>query len=467
MSDERLADLLARLDRERQDADQQYNDALTALDAAIATPPELPDPPSAYDDAQVTAINEAWDILPDGPPAIDRSIKGRLRGAIWQLVGPALSQQKAFNAALVDHLNRNVAKHGEHRQVVTALVESARDHLQQAAEFQARLLRLLQAITLYVDTKDRAIAGQAQVINANVSTMADDWLKRSGSLATREQRLAGRLAALDDLRATATLAQQTALSLKREVERLVMPAAGLPGAVPPAVDLDAYTYLGFEDQFRGSVDEIRARLSDYVPLFADARDVIDLGCGRGEFLDLLREAAVPARGVDMNHEMVEASRGRGFEVSEGDALGFLQTLPDNSIDGVFAAQVVEHLEPTYLMRLLETAHHKMRPGGVIVLETINAACWLAFFESYIRDLTHVRPLHPETLQYLLRVSGFHDVEVRFRGPESEAEQLDPAPVPPDEAGASVVALATAFNDNVARLNARLFTHMDYAAIGRA
>src|SRR6185295_924176 len=106
-----------------------------------------------------------------------------------------------------------------------------------------------------------------------------------------------------------------------------------------------------------------------------------------------------------NGEMVAEARGRGLDAVAGDALAHLASLADESIGGLFAAQVVEHLEPRYLIQLLETAFHKLRPGAPIVIETINAACWLAFFSSYLRDLTHVRPIHPETLEYLTRASG--------------------------------------------------------------
>ncbi len=104
---------------------------------------------------------------------------------------------------------------------------------------------------------------------------------------------------------------------------------------------------------------------------------------------------------------------------------------------------------------------------MIVLETINPACWVAFFESYIRDLTHVRPLHPETLQYLLRASGFHDVDDRLHVAGAESARLEhvPPPAMPKTARRSPTS-SHAFNDNVAKLNARLFTYQDYAAIGR-
>ena len=164
--------------------------------------------------------------------------------------------------------------------------------------------------------------------------------------------------------------------------------------------------MGFEDQFRGPREAITDRLQSYLPVFAGASDVLDIGCGRGEFLELLAGAGVRARGIDLNHEMAELCRARGLDVTEADAVGYLSTLEDASLGGIFAAQVVEHLEPEYLLRFLELAFHKIRPGGRIVLETLNPACWVAFFESFIRDITHVWPLHPETLKYLVLASGF-------------------------------------------------------------
>ena len=178
--------------------------------------------------------------------------------------------------------------------------------------------------------------------------------------------------------------------------------------------LDSYKYVGFEDQFRGSQHDIAERVAAYVPLFEGASDVLDVGCGRGEFLELLRANGVSARGIDLNEEMAAVCRTRGLDATAGDALSYLLAQPDGSLGGLFAAQVVEHLEPDYLMRFLEAAYHKLRPGSKIVLETINAACWYAFFSSYIRDVTHVRPLHPDTLRYLVSASGFQKVTVRLQ-----------------------------------------------------
>jgi O-antigen chain-terminating methyltransferase len=193
--------------------------------------------------------------------------------------------------------------------------------------------------------------------------------------------------------------------------------------------------------------------------------VLDIGCGRGEFLALLREHGVTARGIDLNPSMVEVCLGKGLDATAADAVSYLRALPEHSLGGLFAAQVVEHLEPRYLTQLLDAAFDALRPGAPIVLETINPACWFAFFESYIRDITHVRPLHPETLQYLLVASGFQQVEIRYRAPYPETDKLQPVVKGPSET-AALTDWADTINANVEKINRLLFTWLDYAAVGR-
>jgi len=245
-------------------------------------------------------------------------------------------------------------------------------------------------------------------------------------------------------------------------------SAADPGSRPAsdafAPALDAYKYVGFEDQFRGSQQAIRARFESYVPLFEHRSPVLDVGCGRGESLDVLNASGIGARGIDLNHEMAEACRARGLDVIEADVVGYLATLDDASLGGIFSAQVVEHLEPGYLLRFLELAFHKLRPGGRLVLETLNPACWVAFFDSYIRDITHVWPLHPETLKYLVVASGFSGAHIEYRSPVREEDKLQAFAAPPTGAPA-LADLAEAFNANVEKLNARMFTYLDYAVVG--
>src|SRR5581483_4286027 len=183
-----------------------------------------------------------------------------------------------------------------------------------------------------------------------------------------------------------------------------------------------------------------------------------------------RAGGVTASGVDANAAMVAVARERGLDVQHGDALAFLQARPDESLGGAIATQVIEHLQPAYLLRLIDTLARKLRPGAPVVLETINAACWLAFFSSYIRDITHVRPIHPETLQYLLRATGFERVDIRFSAPVPDDVRMKtidvPAPIlaSSDPTHAAIVQVAHAVNANAAILNSLLFTHLDYAAV---
>jgi len=481
---EQLQDLLARLERERDEADRRYNDALTALDRSAQPMPEIPHPPPAYDATQLAAVNEAWNILPNGAPPIDGSLKGRLRGLVWRLVGPPIETQRHFNAALVDHLNRNIAAHVEAEKAIATAIAVIRQQADALSRFQAYLIQYLQTITLFVDTKDRAVAGQAQVLASGMNAIADDWLKRWESLASREARFAARLAPISEaygaLEQRVTLAQQNALMLTKELERRAGQAApsvpsgssvaSVASAASLSPDTDAFKYVAFEDQFRGSREDIRERLRDYLPIFAGTSDVLDVGCGRGELLDLLREHGVDAHGIDLNPTMVDVCRERGLKAERADALAYLQTLDDGSLGGLVAIQVVEHLEPDYLLRFLNAAFDKLRPGAPMVLETLNPACWVAFFESYIRDITHRWPLHPETLSFLVQASGFRTVDVQWRAPVPEADKLPSVVLAPPAKGtehdATVVDLVGAINAHAEKLNTRLFTYLDYAVVAR-
>src|ERR671936_578303 len=163
---------------------------------------------------------------------------------------------------------------------------------------------------------------------------------------------------------------------------------------------------------RGRSDEIRERQQAYVEDFREAAPVLDVGCGRGELVGLLREAGVEARGVDADADMVAFAHGEGLPVEQADLLAYLEGLEDGSLGGVFAGQVVEHLPPPALVRLLELAAAKLRPDGLFVAETPNPRTLISL-STFFSDLTHAQPLHPETLAYLARQAGFRRVEIRY------------------------------------------------------
>lgn len=479
---EPLEATLGRLADERAEADRRYNDALTALDQTSPTLPNLPELAPPSDEDSIARLNTAWDI--GVAPPMRGGIKGRLASFVWAIVAPLFQKQLTFNSAVVDRLNRSAAADTERRRTVEGMLGVMRAEIAYLRALHSHLILYLQQITAYVDTRDRETAGRALVVNAAVNALADDVAKRRESMEARERRFDARVAALtaahDELRALLGVVQQATLTVKRELQRVIEKPLGT--TVEPAAPrtnntgdsstsalntraagvLDAHKYVGFEDQFRGSQDTIRERLTSYLPYFEGASDVLDAGCGRGEFLDLLKATGIAARGLDLNHEMVELCRARGLDVAEGDLAGYLEAQPDGSLGGLFAAQVVEHLQPGYLLRVLELAAHKLRTGAPIVLETLNPACWTAFFDSFIRDITHVWPLHPETLRYLVLASGFSSARIEYRSPVAPQDRLQlvaaPSGADPD--------LVEAFNANVEKLNARMFTFLDYAIVGR-
>jgi SAM-dependent methyltransferase len=489
---------LRRLEKDRDEANRRYNEALTALDQALMPEREFPHPPPPYDEQQITPLNQSWDLGVVAPQG--GGWKGRLAAFVWRIVGPPLQKQTTFNSIVVQHLNRNVAAHREAQRAIESIIALLRGQVADLLTFHSRLLIYLQHITPYVDTTGRHSGGQALIVNAGLNAMAEDLSKRWESLFAREQRLESRVsgisAAHDELRTLIGVSQQASLMVKRELERFLttpnstspnsqVPNSQVPNSQAPnsqvlnsqvpnsnlqppdsaafSPALDAYKYVAFEDQFRGSQDTIRARVESYLTYFDGASDVLDVGCGRGEFLDLLKARGITGRGLDLNHEMVEVCRARGLDVAESDVVTYLEGLPDASLGGLIAVQVVEHLQPGYLLRFLDLAYHKLRPGSPIVLETLNPACWTAFFDSFIRDITHVWPLHPETLRYLVLASGFSTASIEFRSPVAPHDRLQRVAAEPASPSAD---FAEAFNANVEKLNARMFTFLDYAIVGR-
>ena len=414
--------LLKRLLAERREAHRRYNEALSLLDRAIQSAPDLPAAPPAYDEALLPKVNDTWQILGEGRSAAD--------------VTAVLQQQMAFNAAVVEHLNRNVAAHRDAQLALERALPALSAGFDALVTFESRLVQFLQTITPLADTHYREFAD-----------------------------------AVAQLRSVTDVAQRTAMLAKRAVER--RPSLSTASSAEPAhpaapAGPDEFQYVGFEDRFRGSEEVIRARLKDYLPYFADQSSVLDIGCGRGEFLDLLRQQGISGQGLDLNPEMVEVCRSRGLHATAGDALSYLRGLPDESLGGVIAVQVIEHLQPAYLSQLLALAFDKVRPGGRVILETINPSCWVAFFESFVRDLTHVKPIHPDTLQYLLQANGFSTVEIVYRSPIAPDGRLRKVrPLPEhfgDAAPDQLTELVSSFNSNVDCLNDRMFSYQDFAAI---
>jgi SAM-dependent methyltransferase len=180
-------------------------------------------------------------------------------------------------------------------------------------------------------------------------------------------------------------------------------------------------YLGFEEIFRGSEDFIRERHRSYVDLLASHSPVLDVGSGRGELLELLKEAGVEARGIDLDPAMVERAREKGVVVEEADAISYLESQPPHSLGAIAAIHVIEHLPYENLLRFFELARERLVPGGVLLFETVNPHA-LEAFKAFWVDPTHRAPIFPEVAIALCRLTGFESAVVTFPNGSGELER---------------------------------------------
>lgn len=198
---------------------------------------------------------------------------------------------------------------------------------------------------------------------------------------------------------------------------------------------DAF-YWAFEERMRGSSAAIRERLGSYRDLArglhddlapdADTLRWIDLGCGRGEFCELLREWGWEVEGIDRSAVAVEACRERGIPASRSDVFAYLDGEPEEPAHAVSAIQLIEHLPRDRWLTFFQGLFGALRPGGALLLETINGTNLRALADHFIADLTHTWPGHPETLRLLAEHAGFVDVEVRFEHPDAHGAAEDVA-----------------------------------------
>jgi len=225
-----------------------------------------------------------------------------------------------------------------------------------------------------------------------------------------------------------------------------------------------FDYVAFENRFRGTEALIEERQSAYLDYFREAPGmVVDLGCGRGEFLTLLSQAGVKAYGVDQNPGMAAACRARGFEIKAEDAVRHLEDCQPASLGGIFCAQVLEHLGSSQVLRFFPAAARALKPGGVLIAETLNPQSLLLFAGPLYVDLGHTKPLHPLTLEYLAQAAGFPQPQIRYSSqppPEARLERL------PDDVEDSAAARMELMNRNIERLNSIIYGPLDFAVIAR-
>ncbi|OLE55099.1 MAG: hypothetical protein AUG51_05575 [Acidobacteria bacterium 13_1_20CM_3_53_8] len=242
-------------------------------------------------------------------------------------------------------------------------------------------------------------------------------------------------------------------SAPREDFRAETHPANLPASLEvESHELDAL-YAALENRFRGTNDEIRERLRIYLPLLegegtgARREPVLDLGCGRGEWLELLRDEGFTARGVDSNSILIAECREHGLDVIEEDLMNYLRSTEDASLGAVTGFHVIEHLPFEMLVKMLDETVRVLQPGGYVIFETPNPQNVLVGSCNFYLDPTHRNPLPAPVMQFLLESRGLARVEII---------KLNPSTAEPVEGD----------GDLVRRFNEYFYGPMDYAIVGR-
>jgi len=362
-----------------------------------------------------------------------------IRSLLSWLIGPV----RQFNAAVVRAMEEHMRG-----------LESMRHQIDAAVALQSAETESLQRqIATLQSTEIESIQKQIEAIRKHTDTAV---AQQHAQIA----RLDGRLDELGKLHIEERL-RSSELKLRRwespQTPRVLTPPQGtnahVQTATAPAMDFD---YFLFQEYHRGSELLIRDRQRTYLKHFEGREPVWDLGCGRGEFLELLCQHGIAAQGVDDSPDAVQLCHEKGLQVVQTDLFAFLEASADESAGGIFSSQVIEHLPVELQLRLVDLCFQKLKPGAPLVLETINPECLFALVRNFYLDPTHVRPVHPELLRFAIDTRGFCNAQVEFSGPV-EGKYLE-SPSWHNDASQQEM------TDAIMNLNHFAFGFQDYAVI---
>jgi SAM-dependent methyltransferase len=305
-------------------------------------------------------------------------------------------------------------------------------------QFESHALAQQELIADHVNQVVFALSGEVHQVTEQLKRQLERVFQKeqqiSAELALQGQRLAG---VLEETR------KRLSAPLDRERLQTI--------ADEESHTLDAF-YASFDEQFRGSREEIKGRLRTYLPIIAkngvgtEPMPILDVGCGRGEWLEVLKEEQLRATGVDSNRILVAQCGNRGLEVVEEDLMDHLQHLPDASLGAVTGFHIIEHLPIETLVRFLNETVRVLKPGGVVIFETPNPENVLVGSCNFYFDPTHRNPLPSQVMKFLVESKGFVGVEILKLNPSDEA------PIAGD-------------SEIVNRFNEYFYGPMDYAVIG--
>jgi glycosyltransferase involved in cell wall biosynthesis/SAM-dependent methyltransferase len=391
---------------------------------------------TAYSGNLAFMDEESGYLVPYTLASLDAAVGPYPAGTVW--AEPDLDEA----ARLMRHVVEEPEEARRRGELGKAAVES-RQSVERAAGFLAERVGKIERLN--AEKLGRQTAGsRAAGFLAYGPTLAWDARSRSGLAGRAWRKLLQRLmrpytirqrelesllvAGVEDLERSRDRLDSTLRAVAENLHQLRLETEALPGelyARPYVAEPEAAAgspYAEFEEIFRGPEERIRELLQPYVALLQEHPPVLDLGCGRGELLDLLTAAGVEARGIDLDEGMVARSRQKGLPVEQADAVEYLERLGEGELGAITAIHVVEHLAYEELQRMLDSARRALRPGGVFVVETVNPHS-LSAFKTFWVDPTHRAPIFPEVAQALALIAGFEAAEIRYpRG--SGDDELD-------------------------------------------
>jgi 2-polyprenyl-3-methyl-5-hydroxy-6-metoxy-1,4-benzoquinol methylase len=351
------------------------------------------------------------------------------------------------------------------------------DFFSEQTEYRANNVRFLNSLSTYIDARDSSqfweLIRKIDVDNENaVSRIEAIHQELSANIIALESKLIEQLDnGVRKLEKTVNSHSVLLTTLDQVCKGLEFVAQSAPKQVysspqsSVSTSIDDPKYYFFENRFRGSEQEVKEKLAWYPDLFIGKKNILEIGPGRGELLELFREKGVFAKGVDIDSMMVSRCKSKSLDVVEDNAITFLKNTSADSFEGIIALEVVEHIPAVDLDVLLHECFRCITPGGILVLETIDPRCLLALTSQYFRDPTHVMPLHPDTLKYMAEMRGFVVEEVKQLSPVADEEKLQLLK-PQEFFTPKLSTMLDDINKSFLRVNAMLYSHQEYCIIAR-
>jgi SAM-dependent methyltransferase len=366
------------------------------------------------------------------PPGLVNSIVQRLKRLVARALDWHVREQIEFNRATVACVQASLDALGEVNRAISAL-GAAVDPASETwiSRFRAAEEKITAQEIQYVRNLaelQRGFEHRTAQLAAQLESAYRDLAKAQlGDFSGQLDRAALSFRKEHDA-ALRRLREQTEALIHSELRvvrqrALASPAASIPAPPAPAAaapSSDNVDWLRFSEQFRGSEDDIRHRMARYAQTFAGCAPVLDLGCGRGELLEALRDSGIEARGVELSTELAAICRAKSLDATQADLFEHLASLEDNSLGGIACIQVAEHIKRPLLPELAALAFRKLRRGGVLAFETPNPECLAIFATHFYLDPTHRHPLPAALLAFFLTEAGFTRIDVDYLAPAAEA-----------------------------------------------